>query len=58
LSDVQVLIGVGSLLALLAVAVGLAVMLIVSFEDATTDVPISLRSCAQKRKRWIASVSA
>jgi methyl-accepting chemotaxis protein len=37
-SDVQVLIGVGSLLALLAVAVGLAVFLIVSFEsDATED---------------------
>jgi methyl-accepting chemotaxis protein len=37
-SDVQVLIGVGSLLALLAVAVGLAVILIVSFEDDATDV--------------------
>ena len=37
-SDVQVLIGVGSLLALLAVAVGLAVLLIFSFEgDATGD---------------------
>ena len=37
-SDVQVLIGVGSLLALLAVAVGLAVIIIVSFEhDATND---------------------
>ncbi len=37
-SDVQVLIGVGSLLALLAVAVGLAVVLIVSFEgDATGE---------------------
>jgi methyl-accepting chemotaxis protein len=37
-SDVQVLIGVGSLLALLAVAVGLAVLLIVSFKgDATGD---------------------
>ena len=36
-SDVQVLIGVGSLLALLAVAVGLAVVLIVSFEDDATD---------------------
>ena len=36
-SDVQVLIGVGSLLALLAVAVGLAVILIVSFEDDATD---------------------
>jgi CHASE3 domain sensor protein len=36
-SDVQVLIGVGSLLALLAVAVGLAVLLIVSFEDDATD---------------------
>ena len=35
-SDVQVLIGVGSLLALLAVAVGLAVLLIVSFEDDAT----------------------
>jgi methyl-accepting chemotaxis protein len=35
-SDVQVLIGVGSLLALLAVAVGLAVILIVSFEDDAT----------------------
>lgn len=37
-SDVQVLIGVGSLLALLAVAVGMAVLLIVSFEDDATDV--------------------
>jgi methyl-accepting chemotaxis protein len=37
-SDVQVLIGVGSLLALLAFAVGLAVILIVSFEDDATDV--------------------
>jgi methyl-accepting chemotaxis protein len=36
-SDVQVLIGVGSLLALLAVAVGLSVILIVSFEDDATD---------------------
>jgi methyl-accepting chemotaxis protein len=36
-SDVQVLIGVGSLLALLAIAVGLAVFLIVSFEDDATD---------------------
>ena len=36
-SDVQVLVGVGSLLALLAVAVGLAVILIVSFEDDATD---------------------
>ena len=37
-SDVQVLIGVGSLLALLAVAVGLAVVLIVLFEkEATND---------------------
>ena len=36
-SDVQVLIGVGSLLALLAVAVGVAVLLIVSFEDDATD---------------------
>ena len=36
-SEVQVLIGVGSLLALLAVAVGLAVLLIVSFEDDATD---------------------
>jgi methyl-accepting chemotaxis protein len=36
-SDVQVLIGVGSLLALLAVAVGLAVLLIVSFEHDATD---------------------
>jgi len=36
-SDVQVLIGVGSLLALLAVAVGLAVILIVSFEGDATD---------------------
>ena len=36
-SDVQVLIGVGSLLALLAVAVGLAVLLIVSFENDATD---------------------
>jgi methyl-accepting chemotaxis protein len=36
-SDVQVLIGVGSLLALLAVAVGLAVILIVSFENDATD---------------------
>ena len=35
-SDVQVLVGVGSLLALLAVAVGLAVLLIVSFEDDAT----------------------
>jgi methyl-accepting chemotaxis protein len=35
-SDVQVLVGVGSLLALLAVAVGLAVILIVSFEDDAT----------------------
>jgi methyl-accepting chemotaxis protein len=36
-SDVQVLIGVGSLLALLALAVGLSVILIVSFEDDATD---------------------
>lgn len=36
-SDVQVLIGIGSLLALLAIAVGLAVILIVSFEDAATQ---------------------
>ncbi len=36
-SDVQVLFGVGSLLALLAVAVGLAVVLIVSLEDDATD---------------------
>jgi len=37
-SDVQVLMGVGSLLALLAVAVGLAVVVIVAFEnDATGD---------------------
>jgi methyl-accepting chemotaxis protein len=36
-SDVQVLIGVGSLLALLAIAVGLSVVLIVSFEDDATD---------------------
>jgi methyl-accepting chemotaxis protein len=36
-ADVQVLIGVGSLLALLAVAVGLAVLLIVSFENDATD---------------------
>jgi methyl-accepting chemotaxis protein len=36
-SDVKVLVGVGSLLALLAVAVGLAVLLIVSFEDDATD---------------------
>jgi methyl-accepting chemotaxis protein len=35
-SDVQVLVGVGSLLALLAVAVGLAVILIVSFENDAT----------------------
>jgi methyl-accepting chemotaxis protein len=37
-SDVQVLVGVGSLLALLAIAVGLAVILIVSFEGDATDV--------------------
>ena len=37
-SDVQVLIGVGGLLALLALAVGLAVILIVSFEDDATEV--------------------
>jgi methyl-accepting chemotaxis protein len=37
-SDRQVLVGVGSLLALLAVAVGLAVFLIVSFEGDATDV--------------------
>jgi methyl-accepting chemotaxis protein len=37
-SDVQVLIGIGSLLALLAAAVGVAVVLIVSFEDDATDV--------------------
>jgi CHASE3 domain sensor protein len=36
-SDVQVLIGIASLLTLLAVAVGLAVILIVSFEDDATD---------------------
>ena len=36
-SDVQVLIGVGSLLALLAVAVGVAVFLIVSLEDNATN---------------------
>jgi methyl-accepting chemotaxis protein len=36
-SDVQVLIGIASLLALLAVAVGLAVILIFSFEDEATD---------------------
>jgi methyl-accepting chemotaxis protein len=36
-SDVQVLVGVGSLLALLAIAVGLAVVLIVSFERNATD---------------------
>jgi methyl-accepting chemotaxis protein len=36
-SDVQVLIGVGSLLALLAAAVGVAVFLIVSFEDDATN---------------------
>jgi methyl-accepting chemotaxis protein len=36
-SDVQVLVGIGSLLALLAIAVGLAVILIVSFEDDATD---------------------
>lgn len=36
-SETQVLIGVGSLLALLAVAVGLAVILIVSFENDATD---------------------
>jgi len=36
-SDVQVLIGVGSLLALLAVAVGLAVTIIISFEDDATN---------------------
>jgi methyl-accepting chemotaxis protein len=37
-SDVQVLIGVGCLLALLAVAVGLAVFLIVSLENDATNV--------------------
>jgi methyl-accepting chemotaxis protein len=37
-SDRQVLIGVGSLLALLAVAVGVAVFLIVSLEDDATNV--------------------
>jgi methyl-accepting chemotaxis protein len=37
-SDVQVLIGVGSLVALLAVAVGIAVFLIVSLEDDATNV--------------------
>ena len=37
-SDAQVLIGVGSLLALLAVAVGIAVVLIVSLEDDATHV--------------------
>jgi methyl-accepting chemotaxis protein len=37
-SDRQVLVGVGSLLALLAVAVGIAVFLIVSFEGDATDV--------------------
>jgi methyl-accepting chemotaxis protein len=36
-SDLQVLIGVGSLVALLAVAVGIAVFLIVSLEDETTN---------------------
>jgi methyl-accepting chemotaxis protein len=36
-SDVQVLIGIGSLLVLLAVAVGLAVILIVAFEDDATN---------------------
>jgi methyl-accepting chemotaxis protein len=36
-SDVQVLIGIGSLLVLLAVAVGLAVILIVGFEDDATN---------------------
>ena len=36
-SDVQVLVGIGSLLALLAIAVGLAVILIVSFEDDATE---------------------
>lgn len=36
-SEVQVLIGVGSLLALLALAVGFAVILIVSFENDATD---------------------
>jgi CHASE3 domain sensor protein len=36
-SDVQVIVGVGSLLALLAVAVGLAVVMIFSFEDEATD---------------------
>jgi CHASE3 domain sensor protein len=35
-SDVQVLLGIGSLFALLAVAVGLAVALIVAFEDDAT----------------------
>jgi methyl-accepting chemotaxis protein len=37
-SDRQVVVGVGSLLALLAVAVGVAVFLIVSFEGDATDV--------------------
>jgi methyl-accepting chemotaxis protein len=37
-SDRQVLVGIGSLLALLAVAVGLAVFLIASFEGDATDV--------------------
>lgn len=37
-SDVRVLLGVASLLALLAVAVGLAVILIISFEDDLSDV--------------------
>jgi methyl-accepting chemotaxis protein len=37
-SDVQVLIGVGGLLALLALAVGVAAFLIVSLEDDATDV--------------------
>jgi methyl-accepting chemotaxis protein len=36
-SDVQVIVGVGSLLALLAVAVGLAVVMIFSFEDDATN---------------------
>jgi methyl-accepting chemotaxis protein len=37
-SDVRVLIGIGGLLALLAAAVGVAVVLIVSFENNATDV--------------------
>jgi methyl-accepting chemotaxis protein len=48
-SEVQVLIGVGSLLALLAVAVGLSVILIVSFEDDATD-------DAQRHVRYAAAI--